>query len=287
MTRTKRLAAVVFAPLAVVALATTGTVGATAAPSSHVGAAKRAPAPTRVVAVRCAFSHEGTVDPIVMPGMTGMSHLHEFFGNTGTDENSTKASLLARAGTCNDTNDHSAYWVPALYQDGSLVQPAFVSVHYYIAGNRKVTAFPAGFKAVAGRTLQSATWRCDVRGVAPTKTRSLSEVPKCAANATLVAVVNFPSCWDGVSLDSPNHLSHLSYPVKVRRAGLQCPADHPVAVPRVVLAVHYPHAARGGSGVTLSSGSPATLHADIFEAWVGNSLQSRIASAPVVRRRVA
>ena len=63
--------------------------------------------------VDCAFSHSGTVDPIVMPGHTGMSHLHEFFGNTTTNENSTGATLLAGSTTCSDSNDRSAYWVPA------------------------------------------------------------------------------------------------------------------------------------------------------------------------------
>ena len=54
-----------------------------------------------------------------------------------------------------------------------------------------------------------------------------------------------------------------------------CPASHPVQVPKVVLEVRYPGAATGGAGVTLSSGAASTLHADIFEAWTGTSLQDR------------
>ncbi|MSZ58580.1 MAG: DUF1996 domain-containing protein, partial [Actinobacteria bacterium] len=73
--------------------------------------------------VDCAFSHSATVDPIVMPGHTGMSHLHEFFGNTTTNESSTGATLLAGSTTCNDSSDLSAYWVPALFQDGVRVAP--------------------------------------------------------------------------------------------------------------------------------------------------------------------
>ena len=49
--------------------------------------------------VKCGFSHTAPNDPIVHPGMTGMSHSHDFFGNRGTDADSTAASLLGGATT--------------------------------------------------------------------------------------------------------------------------------------------------------------------------------------------
>ena len=55
-------------------------------------------------------------DPVVYPGQKGRSHLHSFFGNTGTDENSTAASIAnsgnssCRGGIAN----RSAYWVPTM-----------------------------------------------------------------------------------------------------------------------------------------------------------------------------
>src|SRR5690349_9233817 len=51
--------------------------------------------------VKCGFSHVASNDPIVHPGMTGMSHSHDFFGNRGTNADSTPASLLGGATTCN------------------------------------------------------------------------------------------------------------------------------------------------------------------------------------------
>ena len=186
-------------------------------------------------AVQCDFSHSASVDPIVMPGHTGMSHLHEFFGNTTTNENSIGVSLLAGSTTCSDSNDLSAYWVPALYQNGTRVAPMSARVNYEGRGGN-VTAFPAGFMALTGRADQTAVWGCD-----------------------------------GTSLDSADHISHLVF-----ATGNVCPTDHPVRVPQVKLAVLYPAAVTGGSGVTLASGAASTLHADIFEAWEGNSLQNRI-----------
>ena len=225
--------------------------------------------------VDCAFSHSGTVDPIVMPGHTGMSHLHEFFGNTTTNENSTGATLLAGSTTCSDSNDRSAYWVPALFQDGVRVAPIGARVMYEGRG-AGVTAFPAGFMAVAGRTDQTAAWGCAAPGQRLTLGTSVASVPTCATGSRLVAQINFPQCWDGSSLDSADHISHLVFGTSSAGQATVCPADHPVRVPQVRIAVTYPAAATGGSGVTLSSGAASTLHADIFEAWAGNSLQNRI-----------
>jgi hypothetical protein len=39
--------------------------------------------------------------------------------------------------------------------------------------------------------------------------------------------VYFPSCWDGVNLDSSDHKSHVAYPNQTYDNG-PCPASHPV-----------------------------------------------------------
>ena len=41
------------------------------------------------------------------------------------------------------------------------------------------------------------------------------------------AQVFFPSCWDGVNLDSPDHKSHMAYPIQNFNSG-DCPSTHPV-----------------------------------------------------------
>jgi hypothetical protein len=227
------------------------------------------------LAVSCGFSHADSADPIVMPGHAGMSHLHEFFGNTTTDENSTGASLLTGSTTCDDRRDLSAYWVPALYQDGVRVAPVGARVRYEGRGGR-VTAFPAGFMAVSGRTDQTAAWGCATPGQRPVFGTSAASVPVCSGASQLVAQITFPQCWDGTSLDSANHISHLVFATEFAGQAPVCPADHPVQVPKVVIEVRYPGAATGGAGVTLASGAASTLHADIFEAWTGTSLQDRL-----------
>jgi len=46
----------------------------------------------------------------------------------------------------------------------------------------------------------------------------------------LRAEVYFPSCWDGVTLDPPNHMSHVAYPAVGDYNGGVCPQSHPVAI---------------------------------------------------------
>ena len=74
-----------------------------------------------------------------------------------------------------------------------------------------------------------------------------STAPTCPG-PTLTIHINFPDCWNGTALDSPDHKSHLAY----HNPDGTCPAGFPVPIPRVRVNVHYP--TTGGSGVALASG---------------------------------
>lgn len=60
----------------------------------------------------------------------------------------------------------------------------------------------------------------------------------CGANTTR------KSCWDGKNLDSPDHKSHVAYPIDGAPAftgssvGGQCPDTHPVKIPQIMLEVN-------------------------------------------------
>jgi hypothetical protein len=211
----------------------------------------------------CLPSHVAMDDPIVHPGMPGASHQHEFFGNATTDADSTYASLLGQPTTCRIGADTAAYWVPSLYAGGEREAPIKVNAYYLRAGARgRVVAFPAGLKVIAGdsaSTVPQSTavtgWRC--AGVV----MALSADPvTCPAGRDNVLVIRFPQCWNGHDLDSANHKSHLAYQVRGT-----CPAGYPVRLPQLSLNVHY--RLPTVSGLTLSSGSIYSAHADFFNAW--------------------
>lgn len=74
-------------------------------------------------------------DPIKLPGQPGKSHLHQFFGNTGTSASSTYESLRTTGGTtCGDPNypiNRTSYWMPAMLDGaGNAVKPDFLNAYY-------------------------------------------------------------------------------------------------------------------------------------------------------------
>jgi hypothetical protein len=44
-----------------------------------------------------------------------------------------------------------------------------------------------------------------------TRTGETLDFPKKACPAGMMVNVRFPTCWDGVNLDSPDHMSHVAY----------------------------------------------------------------------------
>jgi hypothetical protein len=241
------------------------------------------PMPVANFTVRCPFSHSANLDPIVMPGMVGMGHQHEFFGNTSTNENSTTQSLLAAPTTCakvgqfTDVNDHSAYWVPSLYQYGKRIAPTAVYASYsQLSGlNGSVSPFPNGFKAVTGRSSQSVVWGCTSIDTQSLFTKAIEDVPTCQSPQHLFARVSFANCWTGLSTDSSDHASHLEMQYRVG-GRMQCPSTHQIKVPLLTLNVQYPVASITNDGASLASGPPSSMHADMFEAWTNDGLTKRM-----------
>lgn len=197
----------------------------------------------------CMPSHMATDDPIVYPREPGRSHLHTFFGNTGTNANSTVASLASSGnGTCRGgIANRSGYWVPALVEIADPAKPAVAvaptsAVFYYKTGYNGITPaqinmLPAGLRMIAGDASNVAPdghfrWACV--GSPEADAMVGQSIQNCPAGSTLFMEVFFPQCWNGVDLDSVDHKSHMAYPVL--RA---CPKTHPIAVPEITFNVRY------------------------------------------------
>lgn len=230
-------------------------------------------------AVDCGVSHRAADDPILFPGLPARSHDHTFFGNVSTDAFSTDASLLAGETLCHRAADRSAYWVPTLLESGRPVRPLGASIYYLGRTVGRVEPLPPGLRMVAGdprarapQGIERVWWNC--RWEDPIE----AAVPVCPTGGDfgLRLHVVFPACWDGVRLDSADQ-SHMAYPVD----GV-CPADHPVAVPSIMLIVRYP--VSGNEDLAFTSGSLDSAHADVFVAWRGEA-QARLVDHCVNGRR--
>jgi hypothetical protein len=236
--------------------------------------------------VICGSDHYLADDPIVFPGAPGASHMHTFYGNTSTNAFTTLSSLSASSpSTCGrgmGTSDLSAYWVPSLVKknaDGTLSTykgEQSATVYYKRPGEGRgpgVLPFPKGLRMIAGnakatsdQSLSVIAWDCGRGGL------ESPHMYQCAGGSSqpMVANVIFPSCWDGVHLDSADHKSHMAYAA----SNGNCPSGHPVSLPEVSLEIEFVGLG-GGPDYSLASGGIYSMHADFFADW-DNQVQNAL-----------
>lgn len=224
----------------------------------------------------CDYSHMRFDDPLVFPGQPGRSHLHVFFGNGSVTGNSTPDSIRTsgpsscRGGIAN----RSGYWVPSMIdtRTGAPIQPRSDIDVYYKFGYQlplsqrgSVQPFPEGFRMIGGDAKSRAPqprmyYSCHTgSGESPT-------IPNCPGGE-LWQIVEFPQCWNGVNLTSPDSRSHVAYP-----SGGRCPPGYPVVLPEITYHVKYDVPASGASAWRLSSdidGAPSgsSGHGDWVNGW--------------------
>ena len=234
--------------------------------------------------VSCQYSHSLKDDPIVFRAQPGASHLHDFVGAKTTDAFSTAASLSASGTTCLMPADKSAYWVPALYEDGVRVLPNGAAKNALFYYRRKgaptgtmVQPFPMGLRMIIGNAKAKSPQENPQLGTdiifkcGPGSTTDLPAPPKQCSSGIMVMSLRFPNCWDGVNLDSPDHRSHMAYPSSGR-----CPKSHPVVLPRIESFFRYKVGTDPIGTITLSSGPYYTAHQDFFNAWDPAVLQALV-----------
>jgi hypothetical protein len=221
----------------------------------EISAAPFAPATpaTRAYTWSCgrnAEAHRNTANIVVAPGVPGPPHhVHEYVGNLSTGVDSTVDSLAAATTSC-PNGDLSTYYWPALRtgaragesRHGEIAGPAAVTLTAYGNPVTPVVAMPPLLRGTVGDANTATTplgqaartWTCSG---APD--RRTDRYPVCPRGDRVVRIFDFPSCWDGRRVDSPNHRAHLVLPA----ASGACPAGT-FAVPRLRLAVEYPRPER-------------------------------------------
>jgi len=239
-------------------------------------------------------------DPIVYPGQPGKSHLHQFYGNTGANANSTYDSLRSSgSSSCMSPLNRSAYWMPAMLDGkGNVVRPDYVGIYYkrrpitdpkcsLTSGDSTAEGnciplpnglrFVFGYDMLTGKAPTGALYfNCDGPGATQGHYPTIpAAIATCPAGSRIGAVINAPSCWDGKNLDSPNHRDHVAYKDWGTWGYPKCPSTHPYVIPDFTLQAWYSIVAGDDlSEWRLSSDDMrpdlphgSTFHADWFGAW--------------------
>ena len=227
----------------------------------------------------CTASHNLPDDPIVYPGQAGASHMHTFMGSTNANANSTTSTFQAGGTSCIAPGDKSGYWMPTMYDGATAVNPVGMQTIYYKSAINDYTAvrpFPTGLRFVVGSPAATATqfatdpgfvagWECG------NSYHNIDLPVDCPGGGQVGVRLQAPSCWNGLYLDTPDHKSHMAYPV-----GGVCPADHPVALPMIEFKVAFPVNTANMSQLHLSSGRGFSFHYDFFNAWDAPTLAAMV-----------
>ncbi|CCG82299.1 WSC domain protein [Taphrina deformans PYCC 5710] len=239
-------------------------------------------------------------DPVVSPGLVS-GHVHTVMGASNFNYTTTFKDLRASTCTsCEIAQDLSSYWVPSLYYHNKLTntytdvkQIGGMLVYYiqrYSYTGEQLYAFPDGFRMLAGNpnvrsylgTLESQAISYHCLNYSDPAIPETHNFPSTACPDGLRQQIFFPSCWDGVNVDSSDHKSHVAYP-SASDSGT-CPSTHPYRLVSLFYEViwdtypYYDKLTAGTGELVLSNGDPTgySSHADFVNGWDNDLLQRAV-----------
>ena len=162
----------------------------------------------------------------------GAQHVHDYVGNTTTDAFSDDDSLQAGGTSCTNGDKSTFYW-PVLRDlngvgddanadgggkdgnVGSIMTPTSAEMTQHGHVGQKTEPMPQGLEMITGDAKAKTNgddnvvskWTCS--GFTD---RTTEKYPVCPAGSDLIRFLDFPSCWDGESLQSKADNDAVEFP---------------------------------------------------------------------------
>ena len=224
------------------------------------------------------IGHHNADNVVGLPGQPGAAlHIHDYVGNVSTNADSTDLDLALAGTTCRNGDTSTYYWpVLRLLAGGAPagtgtrpapLLPASVLVQFRGNPHSKVVAMPRFLRLLTGDskavtkpapTSTAPLWTCS--GITD---RHTTRYPLCPPGQRVLRIFDYPSCWDGLRTDSPNHRAHVVFPT----ANGACPGAT-FAIPQLRIEVGY--AVPPGRTFAIDTfpdqhRSPVTDHSDFID----------------------
>ena len=249
------------------------------------------PTPAQAVAKSVKFPCKtvgvAQLDPIVNPDGSPSAHLHMFAGNAGIPQGvRTYGEAVQQATSCSFAGDTAGYWVaPMVTPDGTIIK-AKIIVYYDRMTSQKITAFPPDFRMIWGALRGQFSskqrsfygWNCD-NNEPLQPDFSKVDCRGMPSNNVVTFRAFSPYCWDGVSTDSADHMSHVTYPPNYP-SNQTCPAGT-VALPRLRVNFNFQTQYCPECDITsdmgLGGAHGSTAHTDFWNTWQQAALEALVA----------
>lgn len=196
-------------------------------------------------------------DAIITPDCLS-DHVHTFYGPPLLYPRVTFEDLRNSDPTLSSGNiqeNLSLYWHPAVYHvaaDGTkTLQESEMTTVYYNWVPGETTAFPPGFRMI-------------------TPGEEVFEEGVRSGESEMEISISFQSCWDGINLDSTDHMSHVAFP-QGEAEDAPCPASHPVRIPRLDFFIRFFDT---NAATWRFADDSVRFHADYISGWDESTLQS-------------